>query len=136
MTTIYLSAEEMKIFENLPEALHRGWVIEEEKNTADDSYEKRLVRMQLMHLRDPKLQMLLEETSKCTSVEEVVHVIQNQDLTHIDTADLSELFFVLGPTVLTALIAFLMKSAQTDEDIEGIVALSLIRNKLLVAFNL
>ena len=136
MTTIYLSAEEKLLFEKLPETLRDGWITEEETKTADDTFEQRLVRMQLMHLRDPKLQAILKLVSESSSIDQVVNVIQSQDLTHIDNADLSELFFALGPTVISALILFLLKSVKTDKDIEGIVALTLIRNKLLVAFNL
>lgn len=134
MNTLFLYTEEAEAYAACSSDIQSGWKVEDEKYTAADSFEKRKVRMQLMHLRDPKLKVFLDHAAKCSAPKEVAEHLHNTDLTHIDTADLAELFFALGPTVLTLLINFMLKDITSDEEVEGVAALTLIRHKLLEAF--
>lgn len=134
MTTLYLYTEEIEKFSTYSKELQEGWIVEEEKMTATDSAEERSMRMQLMHLRDPKIKQFLESAEQNPAAKDVATLVHNTDLKDIDDADLAELFFALGPKVITLILAFMLKNIKTDDDIEGIVSIALIRHKLLEAF--
>ena len=134
MTTLYLYTEEIEKFSAYPKDLQEGWTVEEEKMTATDSAEERSMRMQLMHFRDPKLKEFLDSAEHNPAAKDVATILHSTDLQGVDDADLAELFFALGPKVITLLIGFMLKDIKTDDDIEGIVSIALIRHKLLEAF--
>lgn len=131
LTTLHLTAHEQEVFHGLSEELKDGWSVEPENRDIRDTNEKRLMRMHLLQLQDPKLTMLRDKALHTQSVEDLAMLIQSHDLEGVDTGDLNEIFFAIGPVVLTTLITYMLKNVQNDQDIEGIASLSYIRSLIL-----
>ncbi|MDD3896957.1 MAG: hypothetical protein PHU04_03910 [Candidatus Peribacteraceae bacterium] len=131
-----LTADEQKLFDALPDGLKEGWVITEEQGTYSDTPRHRMMRMQLMHLHDPKMQEFLGK-AKATEGDEkaLAALVARTDLSDVSDGDLAELFFVLGPAPLSALILSLLRAVKSDEDIDDLASLTLIRNSLLSALH-
>jgi hypothetical protein len=130
MTTLLLTATEKPLWDKLPAKLREGWEVVEERGAFRDSPERRTMRLQLVHLRDPKLKIFLEKARAATSVDALATLVLSMDLREVMDADLAELFFALGPALLAKVMSSLLQSARTDSDIEGIAALTVIRNAL------
>lgn len=135
MTHIYLMAGERSAFDALPPDVRSGWQVEEERGTPSDSPEKRSMRMQLLHLRDPKLQGFLQAANAVGSLDAMVALLNDTSLEGVADNDLEELFFALGPEALSVFIAAELTRVQSDHDLEGVVALTVIRHSLLEAMH-
>ncbi len=133
MNTLLLTSDEKKVFDALPASLKEGWQVEEEKIFFEDSLESRNARFSLMRLHDPMLLKFRENAERATSEEEVVKMMQEMDLRSVADDDLSELFFALGPTILTGLVDAMLGAVKTDKDLADIDALLVIRHSLLEA---
>ena len=133
MNPLFLLREEQAAFEALSSDLREGWEVEMETATYEDSVEKQIMRLSILRLHDPTLKELRDKAQSAGSVEEVATLLQDFDLKDVDEDDLAELFFAMGPTILSQLIASLLASAKTDDDIEGITALTTIRHSVLHA---
>jgi hypothetical protein len=133
MTKIYLTKAELVIWNGLEQALKDGWNVEDEKGTSEDSPTHRTMRLQLVRLQDPRLLAFVERAKKCASSDELAALITSTDLQGVVDSDLAELFFAIGPVPITAVMQQLLKEAKTDNDIDGIAALSTIRNSLYLS---
>jgi len=134
--TLYLTADERKLFTVLSDSLKEGWVIEEEHLTYADNPRHRTMRMQLMHLHDPKMQEVLAQAqAKAGDDQGLAALMLHTDLSDVSDGDLAELFFVLGPGPLGALIPQLLRGVSADEHIDDIASLALIRHTLLVSMH-
>ena len=133
MNTLFLFQEEQSTFEALSPALREGWEVETETATYEDSAEKQIMRLSILRLHDPTLKELRQKAQNANSAEEIATLLQDFDLKDVDEDDLAELFFAMGPTVLSQLISSLLASAKTDDDVEGITALTTIRHSVLHA---
>lgn len=133
MRTLHLTAQEQTLFHAFPDALRDGWEMEAETLSYEDSLQRRMIRLSLLRLHDPKLLALRDQAQKADSVETIAALLVDFDLKEVDEDDLAELFFALGPVAITQLMAALFATAQTDADIEGITALSVIRHSVLAA---
>jgi len=133
MTHIYLMAGERSAFDALPQEVRSGWQVEEEKGTSSDSPEKRKMRMQLLHLRDPKLQAFLLAANEAGSLDAMVDLLNDTSLEEVADNDLEELFFALGSEALGVFIAAELGRVQNDHELEGVVALTVIRHSLLAS---
>lgn len=134
MNTLFLTAEEQKTFGALPAKLREGWTVhaEQEGNLRDDAAH-RAMRLQLVHLHDPKLKEFIQRGSALTDAHALAEFVASADLHGVEDGDLAELCFALGPVPLSGIIAILLAQAKHDDDVEGIQALALIRHSLLVA---
>lgn len=133
MTTLYLTTEEQAVFASLSDALREGWTVEVESLPIEDSAAKRAIRFQLLRVRDARLLQLRDSIANAKDIDAVVTLIRDQNLKDIHEEDLQQIFFALGPVVVTKLIQSMLSEVQTDTDIEGITALTVIRHSLLSA---
>lgn len=129
--TLYLTADEQKLFDSLSDDLKEGWKTEEETLVFEDTQEKQSIRLALMHLQDPRLKELQQKVQAVTSGEQLLSLIEGVDLGDINEADLAELFFSLGPSFMNVFITYLFKHVSTDDDIGTLSALSTLRHALL-----
>lgn len=134
MNILHLTPAEQSLFEALPSALREGWVIETENRGYVDTPQRMEIRMALLRLHDPKLLALREKTATAQSADEVAAIIADTDLHGVDNDDLASLFFALGPTITSSLIAYMIPQAESDKDVEAVTALALIRHAMLNAF--
>lgn len=128
--TFYFTAEERKAFAALSEALRNGWSVEEERGTSTDDLAHRDMRLHLLRVRSPKVTTIVKKALQENTVEGIARILNDTDLKGVHDADLAELFFVLGPGPLSILILNVLRSAKTDEDLQGIMALTVIRHSL------
>jgi hypothetical protein len=136
IATLHLTVAERQFFDALPDGLKEGWVLGEENLSYADDPRHRTMRMQLMHLHDPKMQEFLEQAkAKAGDDQSLAAFISETDLSDVSDGDLAELFFVLGPGPLGVLIPSLLKEVSTDEHLEDIASLTLIRHTLLTSMH-
>jgi len=131
MTTLYLLAGEQPLFDALSAKVKEGWSVKEETKNFTDSPDKARTRLHLLHLEDPKMLQFIEEAKKKESVEDVAALIQDTDLSGVSERELAKLFFALGPTTLSVIIASMLPKVKKDEDLSQIVAIATVRHFLL-----
>ncbi len=135
-TTLYLTADEKKAFDKLPESVRKGVKVEVEKLTFEDSDEKRAVRFRNMKLTDERLLKLQRETKVMQSPDAIKKAMESLDITTLPKKDLIELYFVLGPTALSHFVAVALEGLiKGDTDLGGLESFSAIRHGLLQAMN-
>ena len=125
---LYLTAEERKLFDSLPEKLREGWIIKEEKGTYQETEQKRMLRLTFLNLHDPQLRAFQDKAKNARTHEEFLKLIEKVDLRKASQEDLAELFFGLGSEGMSVVIQSLLPLAKTDEDLNGISFISTIRN--------
>lgn len=135
MNTLYLTADEKKLFDALPAAVRDGWVIELEQRTFVDTPEKRNMRFSLVRLHDPKLLAFRDRIASMSSADALISVMKDMDMQGVSEDDLAELFFALGPNVLSVIIPALITAATTDASLEEVCSLSVLRRSLLSSFS-
>jgi hypothetical protein len=133
VNTLFLTAEEQKVFQALPAKLREGWTVEEEKGQFQDAEEKLSMRMALLRLHDPKL-LAVQKRAVGLSSGQLAELLAQTDLKGVADDDLAELTFAVGPSILSKLIEGLLLQAKTDAELEDIVALALIRHSLLQSY--
>ncbi len=133
MNALSLTAEEKKMFDGLSAKVKEGWEAQEEKGSYQDSPEKLSTRLALLRVHDPKL-LEFQKKAAGLSAEKLSELIAKTDLTGVTDDDLAQLSFAIGPTILTRLIGGLLQAVKTDDDLEGIAALTVIRHSLLESF--
>src|SRR3989339_1049927 len=111
MNTLSLTAEEKKIFDGLPAPVREGWEVQEEKGSYQDSQEKLSTRLALLKVHDPKL-VDFQKKAAGMSAEQLSELIAKTDLTGVADADLAQLSFAVGPTILTRLIGGLLLTVK------------------------
>ncbi len=131
MNPLYLTSSEQALYDNLSVDMKDGWEVETEELTYDDTYEQQIIRLSLVRLHDPSLIALRDKAAQSSSLEEVAGLIRTVDLKMVEEDDLAELCFAIGPSALSHLISLLLTQVQTDKDIEGVTALSVIRHAVL-----
>lgn len=130
---MYLTKDEKKMFEKVPEALRKGWTVEEEKMVFEDSPTKVSIRMRNMTIKDPVLLALKEKASSTKAPEEVAKILGTVDLSKISQDDLAELYFAMGPVPLTTIIGNSFKGLTTVEAVAGLASVATIRHGLLLS---
>ncbi|HLC76358.1 MAG TPA: hypothetical protein VJB82_04570 [Candidatus Peribacterales bacterium] len=114
-TTLYLRADEKKLFLNLSKDLQEGWKIAEE---TIDAYE----RPEELKMRSF---MLRTKTKECKAAFE--------QYSHLTKDLAAEALFTLGAEGISKLLLLFLSVVKTDEDIKGVAELSHIRHALLVS---
>ena len=135
MSKLFLTKEEQSVFDQLSADLKEGWDATLESLQYQDTMERQIMRLSLIRLHDPKLQALRSASQNAQTVDDVVAIVSDFDLKNIDEDDLAELFFAMGPNVMSGLIVLQLQSVKTDADIEGVSALTVIRHSLLESFH-
>lgn len=131
MTNIHLTASEQKFYDKLSSDLKGGWTVEQEVLQSNDSPAKRKMRLHLMKVHDPVIKVFLESAAGAKSSEELAELLISTSLKDVHDNDLEELFFALGPDALSDFIASELQKVKTDDDLESVVALTVIRHSLL-----
>ena len=134
MNELHLTPAEQKLFLSLPEKLREGWKVREETQKFEDTKKHLRMRVSFLKIRDPKLHVFQEEIKKAKNEKKIAKLVSEFDLKDVHQADLAELFFALGPKPLFRIIEAILRQAKTDEEVESVAALSLIRNALLRSF--
>ena len=130
---LHLRPDEKEKFDALSDELKDGWKVEEEKLMHDDTPKKRSMRILLLRIRDQKLQSFVEEAKKENDASKLASLVHDTDLSDVNDADIAELFFALGPEALSKIIMAMIGDIGSDEDIEGVAAITIIRNSLLTS---
>jgi len=125
---LYLTVDERTLFDALPAKLKEGWEVKEEKGTYQDDDMKRMLRMTFVRLQDPALKQLQVKLKSVKNEQELVELGKTVDFSSASEEDLAELFFAMGAKDMTRLLRMKMHSAQMDDDLDGIAALSGIRH--------
>lgn len=125
---LYLTADERKLFDALPEKLKEGWEVREERGEYEDSDMKRMLRLSFVRLKDPKLKQLQAKLKNVKDENELAELGRSADFFSAPEEDLAELFFAMGAMDMARLLRMKMSSAGTDADLDGIAALSGIRH--------
>lgn len=135
MSTLFLTAAEKKLFDALPKEVKGEWTVEEERMTFEDSPEKRQVRLRNMQLKHPKLASLRNRAKSLKSSDEFQKLSEEIDFNAVSEDDLMELYFAMGPNILSEIIGMTLSNVKTSDGFLGVVALTAIRHSLLVALS-
>lgn len=130
MKPVYLYAPERALVEKLPDDIKKEFVVHDETLDFTDSASLLHTRLSLVRLHDPQLVSLRDQVQAGTSVLEASKSIQLAD---VDESDLSQLFFAMGPSLLTSLITGLLGTAMKDADFLSVASLAQIRHALLLS---
>lgn len=136
MNVLHLLPSERTLLEALPASLQDGWTVEEESLTYKDTLQKQMMRLSVVRLHDPSLIKLREKAQTIINPQQMTDLLASQDLSLVGEDDLAQLFFALGPNVLSQLIAELLKKVKSDADMEGVTALTVIRHSILNALQI
>jgi hypothetical protein len=129
VTALYLTAEEKKMFDGLPQKLREGWTVELETGTFQDDEDHMRMRQQMARFHDPELRRLQKKIMD-KSEKEIADVIREVDLSNLSDDDLSQMYFVLGPQVLGSVIRVLLADVSSDDALEGLASLTNVRHLL------
>jgi len=125
-----LTASERKTFASLPVAIREGWTVNDFSITHTESPEELYLRYRMARFEDPAYAALAASVHNAKSPDDFLRVAEKFQFHEGAIDQLSELFFVLGTNVLSGIVAYLLKNAKDDEDIEGIAALTTVRRFL------
>jgi hypothetical protein len=134
MKTLMLTAEEEKLFSKFSQELRSGWEVVREEKTYEDSEDRREIRFQLLRLHDPSLRSFCEKAGQMKTPEDFAALAKSIDLQKVSNEELAQMFFALGPTVITAMAQAVLGVAVTHDDIEIAAALFVLRHEILDSF--
>jgi len=132
---LILTKEEQAFFLKLPGAVREGWVTEKETLPIKDNMRKLSIRIALMHLVDPRFKEFQEKVKTTKSEEEVATVLRDLDLENVDSHDMQEILFAMGPVLIGFLIEEYLKIAKDDNTVKTVAAMTIIRHSILEAQN-
>ncbi len=134
--TLYLTADEKKIFDTLDKKVTTGASIEMETQTFEDTNEKRAIRMRNLTVQNPSLQKLqLEMQTGQFTENELATKAESLDLNSLSQDDVMELAFAWGPDVFSTMIQAGLPAAVSQDDLESLAQMAAIRHGLLLAMN-
>jgi len=128
---LYFTQEEQKAFAAHSDELKEGWEIEQETDSFVDTPEKMNVRLHLLRIDDPAMRAFIETAEHSKSVDELAGLILNTSLSDVSERDLAKLFFAMGPEPLRRIVPALIAVAKTNEDIQGIADITIVRHMVL-----
>ena len=131
MNTLYLTADEKKLYDALSDDLKEGWETEEETITFEDTDELRQLRIDLMEVSSPVTKDIQEKAQGKKTMQEAAEALKDYDLTNLSEDDMWEVFFALGPDTVTSMIEKLFVDVKEDKDVENISTFSIVRHELL-----
>ncbi len=130
---LHLRPNERKVFEGLSDSIQEEWKVDEETLESYERSEELEMRYRMASFDDPALQTLCEEVKRAKDARDIEKIAGTVDFSSLPHAQVAELFFILGTRVLSAMIRFTLERAESDEDLEGIAALTEIRHMLFEA---
>jgi polysaccharide pyruvyl transferase CsaB len=136
MNTLFLTATERAQYDALPSDIRDGWNVSDEILTYADTAQKQIMRLSLVRLHDPSLVELRRKMSETKTQEDMLALVASMDVRLVNEDDLAELFFAIGPSMLSQLIQLLLSRVQSDKDMEGVTAISVIRHTILVSLHI
>jgi hypothetical protein len=128
--TMYLTTEEQKMFSALSATMQDAWNVQEEKITFADSPEKMEIRLRNLDLSSPKLLSLKEKAESAKTRDEF---LANIDIAELSQDETMELYFALGPNVLSEFIVDAIGKIQNSDDLQNLGVLTIIRHNLLIS---
>jgi len=129
-TTLYLTDEEKTVFDKLSDELKEGWTVEAAVIDYEETPQKQRIRFDVMNIQSPALQEFQEKTKEAKTKGEIGVLAAELDFSSFNDVDLTEIFYALGPVSIGILIAQFLSGVQSDEDIQGILGMSILRNLL------
>lgn len=126
--TLFFTAEEQVMFDALSHELTDGWDVKIEIIKYKDTPQLMQVRMRNMTLKDPQLLVLKGKLNDMNDIQTLANTVE---IASVDEEDLMELYYALGPDVLTHFISEGLAHVQSKHDIDAIHSLSVVRNVLL-----
>lgn len=133
MPQIHLTAGEQKIFSKLPEMVRKGFEVREETLRFQDSDDKRAVRMRNLKLKSPILLAFQKKSANLKTVDDLKKAAETLDMSAIPQEDMIELYFAMGPGVVSVMIAAALEDAKTAESVGVIAGLAFIRHGLFLS---
>jgi hypothetical protein len=131
METLNLTMDEQRVFASLPDELREGWKVMGQESMEEERPEQLELRYKMAHFDDPRLAKVFTTFNKQGRTSAALETaMKSVDMTKLSPEQLAELFFVLGIGVMNAMVTILLRSAKTDDDIEGIAGLTHIRSAL------
>jgi len=129
-TTLYLTDEEKAVFNGLSNELKEGWTVENANIEYDETTQKQRIRFDVMNNQDPALQKFQEKIKEAKTKEEIETLASELDFSALNDVDLTEIFYALGPISIGILIERIIGEVESDEDIQGILGMSVLRHLL------
>jgi len=125
MKPLYLTDDELKVFEALPPKLKEGWDVESEKGGVLETDEEiRMRAFQANFHRYPAFKPFLEELVQGAKPDAAA-------LAKLPVEAVQELFFVIGARGVHTLIGGLMHEVKNDEDVSLLAFLTQVRRTML-----
>lgn len=131
MNTLYLTEKEQKLFSALPGEKKSGWNTEVESCVIIDTEEQRMIRLHLLRVHSATAQSLADHLRSAGDAAAMIQIAKGADLSLLSEEDLQQIFFAVGPVIITRILGEVLFSVRNDEDIEFVAALSLVRHAIL-----
>lgn len=127
MTTLYLTADEQKLFGALSAELREGWTIEGIDRICDERPEDLIMRYKTFSSDNGELKRLAEDAKNAKSTKELEKIASSLNVERLSYNEIVSLYFLLGTRVQSSMIRTLLKQAKEDEEIEAVMTISVIR---------
>lgn len=132
---LHLTTNEQAILAVIPENLRKKVNIETETLMYADTPQRMQIRVKNMQLSAPGLLVFKKKVTEATTVEEVTGLLSTANLTALSEDDLSELYFAMGPDGVSTLIVQMLPHVRSEEDLEALISLCVIRHSLLLSLS-
>ncbi len=132
--TLFLTTDERALFEKLPKKLKDDWNVHEEFGKYEDTAETKQIRFELLRLRGPEFKGIMEQAEHVGSEKMFQEFVNSVDLSFMSEDQLIDIFFMLGPDVLSALVAHGIERARESEDMEMTAAIAKFRHIVFDAY--
>ncbi len=137
MPSIHLTKEEQKKFAPYQAMLPKGWDVQQETLTFDDSREKHAARIRNLHITYKPLLEAMRKAQAIGKTDDLIALSATIDLSKVPESELLELYFAMGPKAFTDVLAMMLAQGLKDEkDMLVFVSDAIIRHKLLESMNL
>jgi hypothetical protein len=133
---LHLRREEQSLFDALPDALKDGWKVKEETLSSFERPEELDMRYRMASFDHPACQELVGKVKNMKDASDIEKIVSEFDISSLSQVEMAELFFTLGTRVLSAMIRYTLQRTESDEDLEGIAALTEVRHMLFEANSL
>lgn len=130
MKTLYFLPQEQALFDALPDEVKGDFEVKTTEMTYEDTPEKRVARLRLLHFENSGIKDMQAKAINATSEEELQEIATSFDFKQLSQHDLTEIFYAMGPNVMTSLITKQLPEVKTTDDLDGVTALCTFRNFL------
>lgn len=130
MNTLYLLQSEQSLLDGIQSDVKDGCTVQETEMTYEDTPEKRVARLRLLHFENSGIKDLQAKAIKATTEDELQGIATSFDFAKLSQHDLTEIFYAMGPDVMTSLITKQLPTVQTKDDLDGVAAISTFRHFL------